>query len=208
MSNSGEDIEDQSQVTQDNDADSIDGPSTGEMVVEDHGAPQECSDYFDSMKSSEYNALFEWMGGARGNVKEDNEEQRHLLRNAYTDEEKILIQNTPRYNDFYEWMGSAKELRPIAITDEIDWTRMKHFDKVFWCIGQCIQMVVLTFFSIRTDRFLQVNSYLKYHWKHYSGSVLKCPHWRKFRFDFILKSYVWGSINNIFYIKSTTCIAK
>ena len=176
MSDSGEDIVDHSQITQDNDADSMDGPSTGEMVVEDHRSPQEYNDYFDSMKSSEYSALYEWMGGARGSLKDDDEEQRQLLQNAYTDEEKIKIQNTPMYSDFYEWMGSAKEIRPVAITDDIDWSRMKHYDKVFWCIGQCIQMVILTFFSIRTDRCSQVNSYLKYHWKHYSGSVLKCSH--------------------------------
>ena len=78
-----------------------------------------------------------------------------------------------RGNDYYEWMGSAKEVRPIAVTEGVEWHTMSNFGKLVWCNSICIQMLSLTIFSLRTDRLVDVKRYMKYHWKHYSGSVLK-----------------------------------
>ena len=80
-----------------------------------------------------------------------------------------------KYNDYYEWMGCAKELRPITITEGLEWHTMTAFKKLIWWIGTCIQMLTLTILSLRTDRLAQINSYMKHHWKHYSGGVLKGP---------------------------------
>ena len=75
------------------------------------------------------------------------------------------------YNDYYEWMGSAKEVRPISVTENVQWSTKSWFQRFTWYFGTCINMLTLTILSIRTDRFLDWNGYLKHHWKHYSGNI-------------------------------------
>ena len=77
----------------------------------------------------------------------------------------------PNYNDYYEWMGRVTEVRPITITEDVEFCRMSHFQCLIWWLGTGIQMLTLTILSLRTDRLAQYNSYLKYHWKHYSGMM-------------------------------------
>ena len=74
-----------------------------------------------------------------------------------------------RCNDYYEQMAMEKEVRPIKITEGLEWNSMSHFCKMLWCIGTCIQMLTLTILSLRTDRLGQGKGYLTHHWKHYSG---------------------------------------
>ena len=73
------------------------------------------------------------------------------------------------YKDYYEWTASAKEVRPITITENVDFKAMSSFRKFWWSCGTCVQMLTLTILSIRTDRLFDWRGYLKYHWKHYSG---------------------------------------
>ena len=70
--------------------------------------------------------------------------------------------------DYYEKMAMAKEVRPITITEGLEWNSMPHMRKLLWSFGTCIQMLTLTIFSLRTDRLLE-KSYLAKHWKHYLG---------------------------------------
>ena len=73
------------------------------------------------------------------------------------------------YKDYYEWIANAKEVRPITITENVDFKAMSSFRKYWWSCGTCVQMLTLTVLSIRTDRLFDWRGYLKYHWKHYSG---------------------------------------
>ena len=75
------------------------------------------------------------------------------------------------YKDYYEWTASAKEVRPITITENVDFKAMPFSQKLWWSFGTCVQMLTLTVLSIRTDRLLDWRGYLKYHWKHYSGII-------------------------------------
>ena len=75
------------------------------------------------------------------------------------------------YKDYYKWMGSVKEVRPITVTEDVEWHKMSTFQHLIWWIWTCIQILSLTILSIRCDRLMQWNLYLKYHWKHYSGRV-------------------------------------
>ena len=77
----------------------------------------------------------------------------------------------PRYKDYYEWMGCVKEVRPITVTEDVELCRMSSFRRLIWWMGTGIQMLSLTILSLRTDRLIQCNSYMKYHWKHYSGMM-------------------------------------
>ena len=72
-------------------------------------------------------------------------------------------------NDYYNWISNAKEVRPITITEDLEWGAMTCFQKLLWWVGMCIQMLTLTILSLRTDRLLDWDGYLKHHWKHYSG---------------------------------------
>jgi hypothetical protein len=76
-----------------------------------------------------------------------------------------------KYNDYYEWMGNAKEVRPITVMENLQWSTMSCFNRFLWWIKTFIQMITLTILSLRTDRLLDWNGYLKYHWKHYLGRM-------------------------------------
>lgn len=73
--------------------------------------------------------------------------------------------------DYYEWMAKAKEVRPICIAEDLEWSSMSNLHKLFWWIEACIQLLILTMFNFRTDRLRQTH-YLKHHWMHYSGKLL------------------------------------
>ena len=90
-----------------------------------------------------------------GGAKETHTSNKHIIR--------------PKHNDYYEWMGSRKEVRPITVKENLQWHTMSKGETLVWWIGTCIQMLTLTVLSLRTDRLVQIESYLKYHWKHYSG---------------------------------------
>ena len=74
-----------------------------------------------------------------------------------------------KYTDYYKWMGRVSEVRPISVTEKLDWSNMSWFNRVVWWIQTFVQMITLTILSLRTDRLLDWNGYLKYHWKHYLG---------------------------------------
>ena len=76
-----------------------------------------------------------------------------------------------KYNDYYESMGNAKEVRPITVIENLQWSTMSGCNRLFWWIKTFIQMITLTMISLRTDRLLDWNGYLKYHWKHYLGKT-------------------------------------
>ena len=90
-----------------------------------------------------------------GGAKETHTSNNHIIR--------------PKNNDYYEWMGSRKEVRPITVKENLQWHTMSKGEKLVWWIGTCIQMLTLTVLSLRTDRLVQIESYLKYHLKHYLG---------------------------------------
>ena len=72
-------------------------------------------------------------------------------------------------NDYYNWISNAKEVRPITITEDLEWEAMTCLQKLLWGVGTSIQMLIMTILSLRTDRLLDWDGYLKHHWKHYSG---------------------------------------
>ena len=74
-----------------------------------------------------------------------------------------------RYKDYYEWMGSAKEVRPITVTENVTLSAMSWSEKFWWWLKTCVQMLTLTVLSLRTDRLFDWEGYLKHHWKHYLG---------------------------------------
>ena len=74
-------------------------------------------------------------------------------------------------NDYYNWISNAKEARLITITEDLELGAMTSFQKLLWWIGICFQMVTLTIVSLRTDRLVDWDGYLKHHRKHYSGKL-------------------------------------
>lgn len=71
--------------------------------------------------------------------------------------------------NYYDQMAKAKEVRPITITEDLEWTLMTWFHQILWWMGTLLQIVSLTIFSLRIDRLAQWKTYLIHHWKHYSG---------------------------------------
>ena len=71
--------------------------------------------------------------------------------------------------NYYDQMARAKEVRPITITEDLEWTLMTWCQQILWWMGTSLQIVSLTVFSLRIDRLAQWKSYLIRHWKHYSG---------------------------------------
>ena len=69
-------------------------------------------------------------------------------------------------------MAEVNEVRPISVTENIQWNLMSKFRKISWVIGTLVQMLSLTIFSIRVDRICDKN-YVLNHWKHYSGTLQK-----------------------------------
>ena len=72
--------------------------------------------------------------------------------------------------DYYRRMSCVKEVRPITITENLEWENTTCIQRSSWWIATCIQILTLTILSLRTDRLLEWNEYLKQHWKHYSGN--------------------------------------
>ena len=111
-------------------------------------------------------------------VCDDLEEQRQFIQDdRVTDESSrdVKILKKPvsprRTKDYYEWMGCVKEIRPITVTEDVEWSSMTQFQRLVWWIATGIQMLTLTILSLRTDRLLQCDNYMKCHWKHYSGTM-------------------------------------
>ena len=67
-------------------------------------------------------------------------------------------------------MAKVLEIRPISVTENLQYNLMSRGAKLFWMVGTLIQMLSLTIFSLRVDRIWDKN-YLSNHWKHYSGTI-------------------------------------
>ena len=57
--------------------------------------------------------------------------------------------------NYYDQMAKAKEVRPFAITEDLEWTLMTWFHQILWWMGTLLQIVSLTIFSLRIDRLAQ-----------------------------------------------------
>ena len=102
---------------------------------------------------------------------QDIEEQNDLM-NETNDAQKgssIAFESSKRQknkiwkNDYYNWISNAKEVRPITITEDLEWEAMTCFQKLLWWIGTCFQMLTLTKVSLRADRLVDWDGYLKHH---------------------------------------------
>ena len=67
-------------------------------------------------------------------------------------------------------MAKVLEIRPISVTENLQYNLLSRGAKLFWMVGTLIQMLSLTIFSLRVDRIWDKN-YLSNHWKHYSGTI-------------------------------------
>ena len=90
-----------------------------------------------------------------------------ILNNLY-----FCIHYLSNLQDYYDSMATLREIRPISVTENIQWNLMSKMAKFLWVIGTLIQMLSLTIFSLRVDRICDKN-YISNHWKHYSGEEIK-----------------------------------
>ena len=105
-----------------------------------------------------------------GNDEDDNRESGgHSYQNPEHHNEIIDLENCD--GDYYEWMANTSEVRPISITEGLEWSSMSNLHKIFWWVNAFIQLMILAMFDFRTDRLHQRN-YMKHHLIHYSGIFL------------------------------------
>ena len=106
----------------------------------------------------------------RGNDEDDDRVRGvHSYQKPKRQSETIQLKSCD--GDYYEWMANTSEVRPISITEGLEWSSMSNLHKIFWWVNAFIQLMILAMFDFRTDRLHQRN-YMKHHLIHYSGIFL------------------------------------
>jgi len=76
-----------------------------------------------------------------------------------------------QYSDYYECIENSKSIRPICLTEDVEFKKMSSVRKCFWWIGTFFKLLSIIMLSVRTDR-LGDPQYLGHHWLHYGGMLV------------------------------------
>jgi len=88
------------------------------------------------------------------------------------EDDEVFVNNyVEKYDDYYQTIEKSKAIRPICITENVDFGQMTFTRKILWWIGTVFKLLSIIVLSVRTDR-LSDSSYLAAHWVHYGGMLL------------------------------------
>jgi len=87
------------------------------------------------------------------------------------DDEVFVNRNRKMYDDYYHFIANSKSIRPICITEDVDFENMPFTRKIIWWFGTIFKLLSIIVLSVRTDR-LSDKPYLRSHWCHYGGMLL------------------------------------
>lgn len=60
------------------------------------------------------------------------------------DDEVFVKTSDKKYDDYYQFIANSKEVRPICITEDVDFKNMSFVQKLLWWLG--------TIFKVRTNQ--------------------------------------------------------
>eukprot|EP00092_Neocalanus_flemingeri_P095620 GFUD01121657.1.p1 GENE.GFUD01121657.1~~GFUD01121657.1.p1 ORF type:complete len:337 (+),score=53.32 GFUD01121657.1:142-1152(+) len=89
------------------------------------------------------------------------------------DEELFVNMNKElesKYTDYYQFIANSKSIRPICITEDVDFRNMSFVKKICWWVGTFFKLLSIIMLSVRTDRLSDVQ-YLRHHWLFYGGML-------------------------------------
>ena len=65
------------------------------------------------------------------------------------DDEVFVNRNTNKYDDYYRFIASSKSIRPICVTEDVDFENMPFIRKIIWWFGTIFK-VKSVFYVIQT----------------------------------------------------------
>ena len=62
------------------------------------------------------------------------------------DEDDELFENVrnsdeSKYSDYYQFIANSKSIRPICITEDVDFKNMSFVKKIVWWLGTCLKVL-------------------------------------------------------------------
>lgn len=77
----------------------------------------------------------------------------------------------PDYSDYYEYLSTSATVRPICITEGVDFSKMSLLQRMWWWVVTFLKFLSIIILSVRTDR-LGDWDYLTHHYLHYTGLLV------------------------------------
>jgi len=98
----------------------------------------------------------------------------HLVADDGSDDDKIdyeecelNLSEDDVADDYYENIANSVAIRPIAVTEDVDFSIMSTPKKILWWFLTILKLLSCIILSVRTDR-VGDKEYLSQHWLHYS----------------------------------------
>merc|ERR1712110_411588 len=76
-----------------------------------------------------------------------------------------------QYNDYYEHVARSEHIRPIAVTEDVNFETMSSSQTLCWWMSTAVRLLSCIVLSVRTDR-LWDPVYLARHYRHYGLLLL------------------------------------